>query len=372
MKVGILTLPLEANYGGILQNWALQTILTRMGHNVVTFQKIETRHHLPIVMPLIWTLRLIRKSLGRKDIVIFPDRHYKRIKEKRAGAIENFKKKKINLYPIKSVSDIPIEQYDTIIVGSDQIWRKKFFETMWNSDIVTNAFLSTFINSSVKRISYAASFGLNDWQFDEKDTKIIIKSLDRFDAISVREISGVPLLNDICGIKAQNVCDPTLLLTAEDYISLLDLKIKKNIGIVSYILDHTDFSKHLISQFIQKKKLAHTELHSIREDGTIPSIEEWLTYIASADMVITDSFHGCMFSIIFRKPLVFIGNENRGNARFDTIIEKFNLLNNLVSSENTIDTDKSYSLPSNIEENIKLYREKSMEFLSNNLKTRLT
>ena len=162
--------------------------------------------------------------------------------------------------------------------------------------------------------------------------------------------------------------DPTLLIPKEKYIKLIPETIATcGGGIVSYILDPNKKTDSLIKEMTQTRGLNHSELN-LNSLG-LPSIpiEDWIKGFASADIIVTDSFHGCAFSIIFNKPLIFMRNESRGNTRFDSLIDLFGIHDNEVSDNIPWDINKDYHLPQNTSKKLNDLRKKSMEFINNSL-----
>ena len=363
MKIGILTLPFEVNYGGILQAWALKTVLTSMGHDVEVFSICNRR---PVtLMPFVWIGRAFNKWIRKKNTPIFAESYYRRIFSK----INHFLTTRLKPEILKSIDQLPSNQYDVLIAGSDQIWRKSYFLGMWKTKSMSRAFFCNIDSSKTKKISYSASFGLDTWQFDAKETEEIASALKDFHAISVREYSATDLLKKNCGIDSTVVLDPTMLLTAEEYISKLNLSIpRRKSGVISYILDPDTIKTHYIENFARNRQLPHTELNKINSHDIKLSIEEWLAMIASADIVITDSFHGCVFSIIFRRPLIFLGNKGRGNARFETLIKLFGIEKNFISDITKIEeSPSSFELPKDISERINRMKKNSNDFIKSAL-----
>lgn len=373
MKIGILTLPLHTNYGGILQAWALQTVLQRMGHDVEVLGRKKPFGTRTLLLPLIWGVRIFRKYRYHSLVPVFAENHAKRLRKQQVGKIDIFIKERIKHRFIKSPRHIPTRRYDAIVVGSDQIWRKRCISDVWGTNDYLSVFLPDAKYSVTPKISYAASFGLNQWEYSSAETDILSKCLSNFVAISVRELSAVDMLKNQVNIDALFVLDPTMLLSADDYIKELnlDLSIKQDM-IVSYILDANADTGLLINKIKDAKHLSHLELNAVWEDGSKPSIEQWVSGIASSNIVVTDSFHGCVFSIIFRKKLIFITNEMRGNARFDSLIKAFGIGANCVDLNSDIDFSQPFDLPSDIDDKIKSLRLRSMEFivktLGNNVK----
>jgi polysaccharide pyruvyl transferase WcaK-like protein len=202
----------------------------------------------------------------------------------------------------------------------------------------------------IKRISYAASFGKDD--LSEYGDKLIKKSAalaKKFDAISVREDSGVDICNEYWGVKAQQHVDPTLLLEKNDYLKLIheDINIlKKSDGQIStYVLDSDKNKDEIIDKvcshlklksfdIMPPKPMTKKELRSNPNKYALPHVTQWLKSFKDADFVITDSFHGTVFSIIFNKPFIAIGNKERGLTRFSSLLRLFKLEDRLVSNSN--------------------------------------
>jgi hypothetical protein len=236
-----------------------------------------------------------------------------------------------------------VEQANAIVVGSDQVWRKPYSN-------IPEYLLEFSRGMKVKRISYAASFGKDD--LSEYGDKLIKKSAalaKKFDAISVREDSGVDICNEYWGVKAQQHVDPTLLLEKDDYLKLIneDLNVlKKSDGqIFTYVLDFDTNKDEIIDKvsshlkmksfdIMPPKPMTKKELKSNPNKFALPHVTQWLKSFKDADFVITDSFHGSVFSIIFNKPFIAIGNKERGLTRFSSLLRLFNLEDRLVSNSN--------------------------------------
>jgi hypothetical protein len=225
--------------------------------------------------------------------------------------------------------------FDAFIIGSDQVWRPEY-----NGNL-PNMFLDFTEGWNVKRIAYAASFGVDTWNESEKKTRCCKELLQRFDLVSVREDSGVHLCKDVFNVDAINVLDPTLLLTKEDYISLLKLdKIPESKGnLLVYILDYTDNKRNLIDFLAKQYSLTPFRVNSDYEDRSAdinkrvqPPVEQWVRGFYDAKYVITDSFHACVFSIIFGKPFVVYGNNERGFGRFRSLLRRLALEQCLITN----------------------------------------
>lgn len=376
MRIGILTLPLHTNYGGILQAYALQTVLERMGHEVVVF---DTPNKCPLPplwkLPLSFAKRILLKSMGRIDR-IFIERYNNRVRPVIAKEIQPFIVEKIYRKVFTKFSKLDARDFDAIVVGSDQVWRSIYFIPMWFGQPIENAYLSFTKGWNIKRISYAASFGTDKWEYNEEQTLHSKEALQMFDAVSVREENGVKLCKQYFDVDALHVLDPTMLLDANNYIELFKQKQtpKSRGNLLNYVLDETGEIENLIKKVASVKKMIPFAVNNPFEgDNTKPlnqrikpSVETWLRGFYDADFVITDSFHACVFSIIFKKQFIVVGNKERGMARFESLLKMFGLEERLVDEKvdvNTlqpIDYDKVYNLYGKL-------KEKSIHFLSENL-----
>lgn len=370
MKIGILTLPPYANYGGILQAYALQTILEREGHEVSI---LTTPHKFRKPNYREYPKRILKKLSGKRVIV----QYEKRIKEEAPvvfGQLFRFINDRIKTYCINGFSELNENSFDCYIVGSDQIWRPVYFKNLW-SDRLEDAFLSFTQNWPVKRISYAASLGVDTWELTEEETNRCKEAAQLFDAISVREKSAVSLLMQYLTVNAVFVLDPTMLLSAVDYCSLLSQNNStRQRGLLNYILDITDEKRTLVETIAVQKGMSTFSVTNTMVDSNapvcqriMPSVENWLQGFVDADFVVTDSFHACVFSIIFRKPFVVIGNKNRGLERFYSLLQHLGLEDHLISSSDDFSEIKDYSIPNNAYVKLDKLREFSTNFLKNAL-----
>ena len=372
MKIGILTLPLHTNYGGILQAYALQTVLERMGHTVEVVNKSQMQQ-LPHKWFLVLLKRVIKKFvLGRKVRVLAESYHnkYYPIMSKNT---QIFIEKYVNQRVVPSLRVIEENDYDAVVVGSDQVWRPCCFRPMWNAPM-NQAFLEFAKLWSVKRVAYAPSFGSDLWEYNSQETEKCKNLAKLFSVISVREQSGVNLCKDYLNADAVVVPDPTMLLSKEDYISLIESSnVPKSSGnLLCYVLDETPEKKDLIDLVSKKNNLRPFRVNSKIEDSFAPveervqpPVEQWLRGFYDADFVVTDSFHACVFSIIFEKPFIVYGNVSRGMARFESLLSLFGLENNLITSLSDYKEGCGRKVVSL--EVVKCFREKGLNFLKQGL-----
>lgn len=374
MKIGILTLPLHTNYGGILQAYALQTVLERMGHKVIVLTKdrVETPNGWSGF--LLYAKRFIEKFILRRKISLRPEWHnlqnYKILSKNTQKFIDNHIHGCIN-NNLSKIKDSCLN-LDAIVVGSDQIWRPVYIGNTLR-DTVANAYLDFAKDWRIKKISYAASFGVDEWEYTPEETDIVRSLIKKFDAISVREESGVRLCKEFLNVDSTHVLDPTLLLTKEDYEKLIPNSIRNkgyNHVLTNYVLDSNKEITQFIIRVAEERKLTTFKLEvSDSADGkmTQPSVEEWLQSFRAADFVITDSFHACVFCIQFRKPFVVIGNKSRGYGRFESFLKMLGLEGNLISNTSEYDSSKSYEITDEAYKCLNNMRTISMDFINRHI-----
>ena len=333
MRIGIVTFTFWTNYGCLLQAYALQTALTRMGHEVEHLQlPVEfTTLHPNWKMPMVYCKRAIRKFFcGEHNIPIFMHPH-KWIRINTDAFIAS------HIHPRylneEKWDEELAKEYDAIVFGSDQIWRPIY---AYPIEKYFGSFLS---NSNIKRISYAASFGTEDNEYSEEQLSLCRNLLSKFNAASVRENSAVAICKERFGVEAKHVLDPTMLLTHKDYECIFkQANTPKSEGTLAvYVLDENPQIDAFIRKQSSQKSLipfrtnSKVENHNAKlSERQQPPVERWLRSFHDAEFVITDSFHACVFSILFHKPFICIGNKSRGMSRFDSILNMFGLENRLV------------------------------------------
>ena len=280
----------------------------------------------------------------------------------------------IATYRIKRLEEVEMDDFDAVVVGSDQVWRHQYFTGLYDSPI-SNAYLKFCQKSHIRRIAYAASFGTDEWEYSARETEECARLLQQFDSISVREESAIGLCErKLHRADARLVLDPTLLLDKEDYIALVQQAgTKRSPGnLMCYILDNNDEKQGLINRVAHERGLTPFNASSKVEDpyATLeesiqPPVEAWLQAFVDAEFVITDSFHACVFSIIFGKPFVVVGNRERGLSRFTSLLEMFGVTGNMLHAATDYDSHSSYGIPKTAVELYQRAKQQSLEFLSN-------
>ncbi len=360
MRIAILTQPIRANYGGILQAYALQNILKELGHTPIIIEKQYIQHINLLSFILELPKRLLTKYILKKRKYIFSERANNRRQIEIRKYTNSFISKYIINKFITNYNQIDLTQFDAFIVGSDQVWRP-----LYNWGELDKMFLS-FIpeDKKVKRISYAASFGTNEWEFTPEQTSTCKELLSRFDAVSVRELDGIDLCRKY--FKREDaicVLDPTLLLEREEYEELCKEipKIEED-TLCAYILDLNYDIAHKLKTIADKKGL---KLKIVSADNNCTlSVPEWIAMFRDAKCIITDSFHGTVFSIIFNKEFYSISNIERGGSRFTSLLSQFDLMSRLHASINEIllnNTEINWALVNRKRDELEMY---SIKFLA--------
>ena len=365
--VGIISSHRVVNYGSILQAYALQYSIDKLGYKS---EYIDYHPERTKMFNMLKNLKNKNKLLKKNPIlclaariIIFPSYL------KRFYSLRKFLKKhiKMTIKKYNKYDDLLNENfnYDVYCTGSDQVWNSE-----WNNGIDKPYYLS-FVPDSIKKISYAASFGREElFNWEKEETKEL---LSKYSSISVREKSGLKILKEL-GIKnGQCVLDPTLLLNNEEWSKLTNNKFKNQKYILVYNLNRNkdiyNYAKELSKRTGLKIKYITYQLHDFYLPGKMycnPSVEDFLSLFKYATYVVTDSFHGTAFSINFNKEFVVI-YPKKFSTRLENILELFDL-------KDRIDKRNSYNIINKKIDynkiNLKLEEErlKSIDFLKNSLK----
>lgn len=371
MNIGILTLPFNNNYGGYLQCYALMTFLKKSGHNP---ELIYRRHNRRSAF---WTIEhslknIVKYLVGRPIPCIIPNQE-KELRYRGAKMMpfvdNNIFPKTSPLYSDKSFYKAIEGKYDAIIVGSDQVWRPNYGPN------VTNYFLANLHDDHVLRISYSASFGSDTPVFTDAEKKVCGAAIEKFDYVSLREDSGVNIFNSF-GWKTKRtpsvVLDPTFIINKSEYLNHIAGTTSLAKGkAFCYVLDKSPFVRSFIKKISTNRNLEEYNIIDTdvwtRYDYIMPSVEDWLSGIRDADLVITDSFHGMVFSIIFNKEFVVFGNERRGKARFLSLLAKFGLEDRFIDINTHEDMPNSMIDWVDVNQKLTQLKDESVQFLKKSL-----
>ncbi|NOH79908.1 polysaccharide pyruvyl transferase family protein [Vibrio sp. RE86] len=335
ISIGIINLQHSKNYGALVQAYALQEVLNDNGlkNKTIDFRPRKSR--------VIFKVKETAKKILNKEDVF-----------------DDFRNRNINLTPILTNSeDLDFSDFSVFITGSDQVWRPRY--TNPNAEV----YFLNFGNSDVKKISYAASFGVDHWEEEfvgHKETDRIKELVNDFDHISVREASGVSICQEQFGSEAVHVLDPTLLAGRQVFERLLVEnrdKSRSSGGLVYYKLDHDQCFIDEIERISDKYKI---EKNNIYRPGKYIPVCAWLESIKNADLVITDSFHGVCFCLIFNKNFICVVNKDRGRSRLESLLSLVGLKERLVdrldsSIDETINKSIDYNKVNNLIEQLRQY-----------------
>lgn len=286
-----------SNYGAILTGYALQKALEEMS--------CSNR--------LIWYMNEANRNHYRE---CFENSHFKNFADKYI--------KYTPLYEHQTLAELN-NHTKTFIVGSDQVWRMPFLGiNRW-------AYYLNFANDSAKKIACAASFGFSEFIGSAEDETMAWFWLKQFDAVSVREYEARTLLGENWGIESELLIDPVFYIDKsfyENMISDLSPDLPKEY-ILTYFLGKTDEDQKVIDAYAKEMNLPVVDV-----DPAVLSTEEWLYCIKHAKLLLTNSFHGVCFSLIFHRDFICLANENKAYTRFSTIFDKLGLKDQARPSNN--------------------------------------
>lgn len=332
MKIGIITFwQSHDNYGQLLQCWALQQYLKQLGH-----EPFLIRYSFYKKFTLLQLARKIAKSILTPSNVKQKEISY--VQKNRIRCFNEFRDKHIKQTEIiyHSISDLQRNppEATAYIVGSDQIWNPFFLKYKHYS-----AYWLDFGDDKVKRIAYAASYGTDECPPSLQGK--LMRQLARFDAISVREESGIAISAE-AGRQAAHVLDPTLLLSMDDYFTLTaNVPARKSPYIYIYSINIANKEDIRWSEFCTFATEQHFSPIVTPASGYLPgrelfedveycyaTIPQWISLIQHSKLVVTTSFHGVVFSILLHKHFVYFplsGTNSKGNSRVLNLLSKVGL-----------------------------------------------
>ena len=320
-KIGIVGLPHSQNIGNNLLKFAMYIKLSELGFDPYIIGKRQGNANISFILKRI-KVRLIKKNF----------------------------------------SEINENDYDILMVNSDQTWRKHKNKFFYNT-----AFLSFSKNWNKPKFVYGASIGVDFWPYTKQEDKIVKSLIKNFNGISVREKGTIKFIESHLGFRPILVLDPTLLIDKRNYLNLIkNFKIENitdNKFIFIYTLTHSRKLNIFIERIIQK---FNYKIYLI-DINTINAIQKFIYGIYKSKAVITDSYHGTIFSIIFNKAFISFVYKGRGKERFNNLKEIFNLENRIVYEDSSPDINL-LEKPLNINRNaLNSLKKKSIHFLKENL-----
>ena len=346
-KIGILTFAKGDNYGAVLQAYALKEVLARMGYTVEFIY-------------LTW-------NTWKANLLSYVTPLSKRFESFRNEYIGSFTVECHTKEDLARVS----KDFNYCIMGSDQIW---------NPAITAHRalhYFGDFLPDTVKRFSYAASFGFTKWQFPEL-TDEVKKLLKKFNAVSVREDEAITICRDVFNCEAIKVLDPTLLLG--DFSVLLHKPSDYKDTVVGFkfspSVEYYDLLRKISVELdtfpFLMEGLSKTTIKSgmFTNRSWFPSPQTWISNIANARFVVTDSFHCMAFSIIFKKDFVVIPSNTALQSRMTSLLSDLGLSDRIFASHEKVLESKIWrkSIDYNLVDNkLEKLRKSSMDFLKNAL-----
>jgi hypothetical protein len=352
-KIGILTFHNAYNYGAVLQAYALKKVIGNNGE-IINYSNNYFK-----------TLEFFLKKNNDIKRKILKVMFYRKFKE-RIDKFHLFQQLLVDNKPLIEDNELYKlnDTYDLFVTGSDQVWNLQC------SGYKTAYFLD-FVQQAKKKNSYAASFGSD--HISKDNIQIIQKSLKDFQNISVRETSAKSIVEKLTGREVPVVLDPTLLLTNENWDELLyNFKIKnkeKN----KYILLYTVLNGDKIADYARKiSKKTGLKLYcitsSLRPQYGMKCIRnagplEWLSMVKNAEIIITNSYHGLAFSLIYNKQfyIELLPPPSQSNARILDLLEDLKLTDRIINDKNNLN-DNTFSYK-NINDVIEKKRQDSLNFL---------
>lgn len=363
MKIAIITRHGIINYGSFLQALALQEVFSSLGHECAVIDYIRNdEHYLRVEKTLLkcnvrWNKNVIRKFIyyiSHQPSTVIAGRYFESIREKYLNLTRRYSSREdFYFYPIKA---------DVYVTGSDQVWGPVA------NGVVDDVYALSFADGP--KISYAASFGRET--IDSETMAIFGKVLSDYREITVREESAVSLLDKI-GLSSKSVLDPTLLLDAS-YWNKLIKPIKNKRYVLIYQLHDNKFLGEYAKKVAEEKSAQlvriSTSLHQCVRPGCFhwcPEVWEFLSFIKNADMLITDSFHGTVFSLIFNTQFVDVLPTNNTSTRITSILSRLGLSDRVLSEKNAELLPHSMIDFAPVNEKLRGYRKESIEIITSML-----
>jgi len=263
----------------------------------------------------------------------------------------------------QSFSEIKNDDYDILMVNSDQTWRK------WDEYFYDIAFLNFAKDWNITKFVYGASLGFDNWTFNQSDEKIAKYLLKDFRGISVREIGSIKYIEEHLGLRPIFVLDPTFLIDKKYYLNLIAGYKSDKVFDDKTIFIYTVTNSSILKEYLKNIKNKHHYTIYLIDINSNNQIIKFIYGIYKCHGVITDSFHGTIFSIIFRKPFISFDYELYGSERFNTLKEVFGLENRIFKYNSNPDINL-LETPLKLNDTIlKLLKKQSIDYLKKNLFT---
>ena len=337
-RIGILTFHWADNFGAVLQTYALQQVLTQMGADVNIINFVPA--NLSIDYQLFVNPVKLTQLRGLKATVLTYASRIKRFTQvkKRVSSYGDFRRKYLRLSGdafenIETLKKI-CEELDICIVGSDQVWNPDFLS------LCNNAYLLPFKLSLAKKVSYAASVSCC---LNESWMELFKEHLKSFWRISVREEITCTELSSIINRQIYHVLDPTLLLDVEDYAkiekSITNIETERYLLVYNFGTDPLPIAERIAEQLnvpiVVFNKPRKYQLKRYYREFSDAGPGEFLSLVKNAEYVVTNSYHGTIFSIIFGKPFITVPHATR-SVRMIELLKCLELDDRIVKDVNDL------------------------------------
>ncbi len=361
MKVLIITWMKYNNFGTVLQAYALQKKITKLGYDVKTLDDHGIGFDLIDEKIYNKAFKIIKRKTNTLIKIIFKKKDTSNVKE---NLFDKFKNDYIKI-DYNSLDKRRLNnEYQVFVTGSDQIWSPSKY-------IFSKFYYLDFVDKLNSKISYAPSIGKG--KYTSKLKRIIKPLLDNFEYISVREEKAQKILKDLFNIDSSLVSDPTLLLTKEDYKEVIAKRFIKEDYTLCYFLSNNDWYFKYLEKY-KKENLVILKDNTIFYNNVKIDIgpKEFLSLIYYSNKVITDSYHGTLFSLIFEKEFITLKRfkstkNNKQNSRLEHLFNLINVDDRFIDEDNFIYSFKKLDYK-NINSYLNKYIENSSNYLSNALK----
>lgn len=379
MKVGLCACYTNRNYGSMLQSLATQRAIMRLGHQceMVRYKKKYSGAQLVRQLPRFFNggnIKNMRKRReAEKTAKVYPE-----VERQRAMRRKRFDEYRDNVFTSLSEEFVGFNalcagslSYDAVVVGSDQLWLPM--------GLPTNFYNLQFVAPGVRRVSYATSFGVSEIPWYQRSRTA--NYLRRIDHLSVREDVGAKICAEVAGVEAKVVVDPTLLLTGDEWVETVPAcRMMEEPYIFCYFLGTNPHCRMEARRVSEETGLPIVTLRHL--DEIVPSDEQFGDYapydvnpagfvnlIRGAEFVLTDSFHGTVFSIINHKRFVTFyrfssADYQSRNSRIDSLFSHLGLADRLVTEKSiamdTLDADVDFDI---VDGRLAAWRGESWDYL---------
>ena len=379
-KIGLAIVYDYPDYGSMLQALATQITLSKMGYdseaiNTDALKNSIKRRKYKYFTENIFDITIIneKSKIISKKLKQKLNKNFAQKQAFRNAAFKKFKEEKfIESIPYKSWEQLTkaCNDYIAVLVGSDQLWLP--------SNVAADYYTLSFVPSTIKKISYATSFGIGS--IPEKYKKTYKKYLSRFEYLSAREISGQTIINKMTSRNVPLVCDPTLLLDEKQWnVVATSRRLIEEKYVFCYFMgdnpEQRDWARKLADKHNCKiVALLHLDQFIASDENYVDyapyniSPADFISLVKNAEYVCTDSFHGTVFSIIYSKDFFTFKRFNKKaslstNTRIFSLLDRLKLSERLFTAKENIDTDLTIKNYQEIQKGVSEFREKSIEYL---------